>query len=463
MRSARTAVEQAEQQCNTHDLHDLKQRILELQQEVEHPLKGEYAILLRDSTGATIVRTSDGLRQDSTVSEVWSLMQSAVGALTQQQRAAREQQSVQARLDALRCSDLAHVSGAAAQCRQQLSATAAQPTAAAPAAPPPPQAEAAPAPAADHSVPLAVEAPAATAATQQVPGPAQPAVANAAAPVDGLPQCRLIRGCHDLPVGSVQQLELADPATRNVVTGTMHLMIQARRGEGGFSSVYSCRQLLPDGQEGDERMVLKVLKDAAGRPHITSAEGLASAHSEQVVRACIEARVMRHLQASPHVVRYLGFGYLQGETVYAWGTAADAAQHTQVTRAPCVLLGACLKSAQDMLRDFGRFSVAEAKGALRAVASGLRDMHQLKVGKLDSIIHRDLTAANVLLDFSFNFVLADFGLSKTMLSRDEASRTRAGVPHFHPPELVAGGTYNASVDVWQLGCLALRRSAGPGS
>ena len=71
------------------------------------------------------------------------------------------------------------------------------------------------------------------------------------------------------------------------------------------------------------------------------------------------------------------------------------------------------------------------------------------------IIHRDIKLENILLS---NFTeqckakLIDFGLAETLHSQAKTG-SRAGTMGYVAPEILAGGLYDLSVDVWSLGCL----------
>ena len=93
---------------------------------------------------------------------------------------------------------------------------------------------------------------------------------------------------------------------------------------------------------------------------------------------------------------------------------------------------------------------------LNDVASGLAYLHNHK----PVVIHRDLTARNVLLDSDLNTKICDFGNSRVMdLDPDTSPETFTSVPgtlEFMPPEaLGAHAEYDPSLDIFSFGHLAL--------
>ena len=93
---------------------------------------------------------------------------------------------------------------------------------------------------------------------------------------------------------------------------------------------------------------------------------------------------------------------------------------------------------------------------LRDVASGLAYLQS----HTPAIIHRDLTAKNVLLDSELTAKIADFGNSRIMDLDPEASpETLTGLPgtlEYMPPEAYGGNAkYDPSLDMFSFGHLAL--------
>lgn len=70
--------------------------------------------------------------------------------------------------------------------------------------------------------------------------------------------------------------------------------------------------------------------------------------------------------------------------------------------------------------------------------------------KVNSIVHRDLSTANILLTRDFKVKIADFGLAT---DANEKHNTMCGTPNFISPEVLSRASHGIQVDVWGLGCI----------
>lgn len=70
--------------------------------------------------------------------------------------------------------------------------------------------------------------------------------------------------------------------------------------------------------------------------------------------------------------------------------------------------------------------------------------------KKNSIVHRDLSTANILLTRDFKVKIADFGLAA---DANEKHNTMCGTPNFISPEVLSRITHGIQSDVWGLGCI----------
>ncbi|KAJ4810760.1 SERK family receptor-like protein kinase [Rhynchospora pubera] len=91
-------------------------------------------------------------------------------------------------------------------------------------------------------------------------------------------------------------------------------------------------------------------------------------------------------------------------------------------------------------------------------AQGLSYLHE---GCRPKIIHRDIKAANILLDEHFEAVLGDFGLTKLMDNEDThvTSAVRGTIGHI-PPEYLSTGKVSDKSDVFSYGILLLELITG---
>ncbi|EEC72800.1 hypothetical protein OsI_06491 [Oryza sativa Indica Group] len=120
-------------------------------------------------------------------------------------------------------------------------------------------------------------------------------------------------------------------------------------------------------------------------------------------------------------------------------------------------------SVADRLRDYhhGKPSLDWNKRMRIAVgaARGLLYLHEQCNPK---IIHRDVKAANILLDESFEAIVGDFGLAK-LLDRQESHVTTAvrGTIGHIAPEYLSTGQSSEKTDVYGFGILLLELITGP--
>ena len=106
--------------------------------------------------------------------------------------------------------------------------------------------------------------------------------------------------------------------------------------------------------------------------------------------------------------------------------------------------------------DNSDLSVGRKVYILRDTASGLDYLHS----HTPAVIHRDLTAKNVLLDSELRAKIADFGNSRIVdLDPESSPETLTSLPgtlEYMPPEAQGGRkTYDPSLDVFSFGHLSL--------
>ena len=111
---------------------------------------------------------------------------------------------------------------------------------------------------------------------------------------------------------------------------------------------------------------------------------------------------------------------------------------------------------------YGVLPEAISYGILRDVALGLRYLHEHS----PPIIHRDLSANNVLLTSSMNGKISDLGVAKilniTPAQMTQRMSTQApGTPCYMPPEaLLAKPTYTSKIDSYSYGVMMIHVLCG---
>ena len=157
------------------------------------------------------------------------------------------------------------------------------------------------------------------------------------------------------------------------------------------------------------------------------------------LRVCGELIMMIRLH-HPNVVQCKGVSFLTDQPL------------------PVLLMERMMSSLHDYLLhpDNSKLSVERKVSILHDTASGLDYLHS----QTPAIIHRDLTAKNVLLDSQLRAKISDFGNSRIVILDPEASpetlTTLPGTLEYMPPEAQGGSvTYDPSLDVFSFGHLSL--------
>jgi serine/threonine protein kinase len=193
--------------------------------------------------------------------------------------------------------------------------------------------------------------------------------------------------------------------------------IERRVGQGRTSIAY----LAHDSARGG-KVVLKVLR----REHLRSSARTAAFLEEFAIPAAV-----RH----PHVIRVVE-------------QSADN-QHAYI--------------AMEYLGggDLGRLvrcglTPSESLSMLRQAASALAALHRI------GIVHCDVKPANLLLRYSGDLVLADFGVARRLDSAVPASPAGlvVGTPSYASPELAQGEPPQAAADVYSLGVVLYEMLCG---
>ena len=162
----------------------------------------------------------------------------------------------------------------------------------------------------------------------------------------------------------------------------------------------------------------------------------------EFVRECQLMSTVRH----PNVVQFLGVAFFTG------------------SRLPALVMERLLTSLHDLLAPdtppppgaspLAFFSVVLKCSVLHNVACGLAYLH----GRSPPVIHRDLSARNVLLNSEIVAKIADLGVAR-IVPRMRAAATMTTGPGaliYMPPEVFGEKSkYDASIDIFSLGVVTI--------
>ena len=171
--------------------------------------------------------------------------------------------------------------------------------------------------------------------------------------------------------------------------------------------------------------------------------------STQFVRECQLMSTLRH----PNIVQFLGVCFFPG------------------SRLPALVMERLLTSLHDLLdpetqpppgapRPLSFFTLGLKCSILHDVASGLDYLHQ----QTPPIIHRDLSARNILLNWRLVAKIADLGVARIVpRMRAAATMTKApGASPYMPPEAIAPADsneqkskYGTSIDIFSFGVVTI--------
>lgn len=94
------------------------------------------------------------------------------------------------------------------------------------------------------------------------------------------------------------------------------------------------------------------------------------------------------------------------------------------------------------------------------VKTTLECLNYLHTNKL---IHRDIKAANLLIDWLGIVKIADFGVSTQLQSTFGYKDSVIGTPFWMSPEVISHSKYTSKTDIWSLGitCIELAEKEPP--
>ncbi|KAK1241670.1 hypothetical protein MKX07_007493 [Trichoderma sp. CBMAI-0711] len=104
----------------------------------------------------------------------------------------------------------------------------------------------------------------------------------------------------------------------------------------------------------------------------------------------------------------------------------------------------------DRICDRGKFTEKDASQTIKQVLDAVDYLHK------NDVVHRDLKPENLIYvtpDDDSDLVLADFGIAKTLDSKDETLKTMAGSFGYAAPEVMAKQGHGKPVDMWSMGVI----------
>jgi len=110
------------------------------------------------------------------------------------------------------------------------------------------------------------------------------------------------------------------------------------------------------------------------------------------------------------------------------------------------------------LMKSGPFDELYAANLIRQILRVLAYLHSC------NILHRDIKAANILINHEGVCKISDFGISKkndyTRAYRYNSRMSFKGSVFWMAPEVIIDHGYSAKVDIWSLGCLLIEMLTG---
>lgn len=218
-----------------------------------------------------------------------------------------------------------------------------------------------------------------------------------------------------------EDLELPMFNLATISDATMNFSVDNKIGEGGFGPVY--KGMLEEGQE-----------IAVKRLSLYSAQGLDEFKNEVV---CITKLQHRNL------VRLLGCCIQGQENMLIYEYMPN-------------------NSLDSFLFDHTRSKLLDWPKRFNIIIGTARGLLYLHQDSRIRIIHRDLKAANILLDKDMNPKISDFGMARSFGGNETAANTKrvVGTYGYMSPEYAGDGIFSVKSDVFSFGVLVLEIVSG---
>ena len=227
--------------------------------------------------------------------------------------------------------------------------------------------------------------------------------------------------CHNAMAASRQALRNDPQLQRYVISNVQPTGRQL--GVGSYGSV--------------EELEINSLICAGKRIHESLIEA-GNAGVQNIVRKYVEECQLMSDMRHPHVVQFMGVCFLPD------------------TSLPVLVMERLLMSLDDLLENTPDIPLALKRSMLADVSKGLVYLHN----RSSPIIHRDLSAKNVLLNSSMAAKIGDLGNSRIVnLQPGQLARTLSHLPgtlvYMAPEAFERTSCYGPKLDIFSFGHLAL--------
>ncbi|CCH62453.1 hypothetical protein TBLA_0H01660 [Henningerozyma blattae CBS 6284] len=126
-----------------------------------------------------------------------------------------------------------------------------------------------------------------------------------------------------------------------------------------------------------------------------------------------------------------------------------------INRKIWIIMEYCNGGSVRNLIKIGRFNEIYISVILRELLYALEYIHH------DNIIHRDIKAANILINQNGGIKLCDFGIAAKLEFSKPKRQTMAGTPYWMAPEvIIESSLYDTKADIWSVGITAYEITTG---
>ncbi|KAF9356532.1 Protein kinase [Mortierella sp. NVP85] len=247
-----------------------------------------------------------------------------------------------------------------------------------------------------------------TAPIGKPPVAARPAVADAAAALEGTGAPKVVV---ERRISTMTEQEIMEKLRSVVSSGdpsTLYSKIK-KVGQGASGSVYVAKHLTTNTKVAIKQMDLSL-----------------QPRKELVVN---EILVMKE-STNPNIVNYLDSFLVKSQELWVVMEYMEGGALTDVI-------------------DNNKLTESQIAAICFETCKGLQHLHS------QNIIHRDIKSDNVLMDPQGRVKITDFGFCAKLTDQKNKRATMVGTPYWMAPEVVKQKEYGAKVDIWSLGIMAI--------